>query len=293
MKKVAILGLGLMGASLGCALRKMVPGVHVTGYARRSATRDLALKSGVCDEVSERVGEAVEDADIVVVCVPVQKIPDLIDACRENLKEGSIVTDVGSTKAVIGAEIERLLTGTKAVYVGSHPVAGSELEGLEAAQEDLYDGAHVIVTRTGKTDEDSITRIRKLWQCLGATVHVMTAGEHDALLARTSHLPHILSAILVSTVARDEAEVGPFCGTGFVDTTRIADGSPTVWRDIVETNGDAILRELESAAEELGRFAELVRTEDFNGVEAFFEQTRTKRRHLLYRKSDVDEGGTS
>jgi len=189
MQKVAILGLGLMGSSLGCALKKMLPSVEVFGYARRSATRDAALKSGVCDDVSERVDDAVKGADIVVVCVPVQTIPDLIKSCKAGLSDGAIVTDVGSTTAVLGAEIEKLLSDTKAHYVGSHPIAGGELEGLEAAREDLYQDATVIITHSQRTAQEDIDKIKALWETIGENVEVMSAEQHDAVLARNRHLP--------------------------------------------------------------------------------------------------------
>jgi prephenate dehydrogenase len=287
MKRIAILGLGLMGASLGLALKKRLPSLHVVAYARRQATRDAALAEGVADVVLDRPAEAVRDADVVVLCVPIMTMPSLLEECAEGLKPGCIVTDVGSTKADLAQRLTPMLKGTQAVFIGSHPVCGSEKQGLEEGDPDLYEGAVVVVTPTEDQPEEAVTRLTGLWEQAGSVVRLMTPLRHDQILARTSHLPHMAAVLVAAAVAREDvAEVGAFCGNGFQDTTRIAEGSPDIWRDIAESNEDALLGELQALRMELDAMTQMLSNHDYEQLHRYLETVRTQRQTLLASRRD-------
>ncbi len=276
---VAIIGLGLMGGSLGLALRER--GVaRVTGYARRPDARHLAIDGGFADACADSPSAAVAEADIAVFCTPVLTIPALIAECGASFRSGCTVTDVGSTKADVQREAAKALAGSLAVFVGSHPMTGSEKNGLEAARADLYEGA--IVAVTPGNDSAATERICRFWQAVGARTVRVEAAEHDALVARTSHLPHLVAALLVSVAGRGPAPATrPFCGPGFRDTTRVAAGSPELWHDIVKTNRDALLAELKLFEAELGALTAMLERDDYEGVRTLLAKGRALRARLL------------
>ena len=285
VRSVAILGLGLMGGSLGLALKRRGGGV-VRGYARRPATRRRALARGVADRVFDQPEAAVEGADIVVFCVPVLSIPALAKACLPALADRCVATDVGSTKADLVSRMARLFARSGACFVGSHPIAGSEETGIEAARADLYEGSLVIVTPDGANSRGRQGRsarmaVRRLWEGVGARVVEMPPREHDRVIARTSHLPHMVAAALVAAVCDGACRsVRRFCGTGFRDTTRIAAGSEDLWHDIVATNSPAISREIGSFQKKLANLKTLIDAADFDGVRRFLASSRQARQSL-------------
>ena len=279
MKKVAIIGLGLMGSSLGMALKKRGL-VRVSGYARREETRSLALEGGICDEVFDSPRDAVKDADIAVLCVPVLAMGDLVDDCVDVLPAGCVLTDVGSTKEEVCRLVGSKLTVSEAVFLGSHPIAGSDETGLESAREDLYDGAVVILTPEADTSEEVTESLRDLWTSVGSTVTMMAPSDHDKVIARTSHLPHLVASILVKSVLGESAEACELCGSGFRDTTRIAGGSEDIWHDIVKSNSSAVLHELNEVSGILDRVKNLIEADDFEGLREFLAEARKLRREL-------------
>ena len=283
-----------MGGSLGLALksRKIADG-SIRGYARRPETRKLALKLNAMDEVFDDPAKAVEDADMVVLCVPILAIPDLVAKCKGSLKKGCLVTDVGSTKAQLAERIEPLLKGTGTVFVGSHPLAGSEQQGLDAARANLYEQAVVVVTPPDGKPGPDVESLRKFWENLGATVKVMTPKEHDRIVARTSHLPHIAAALVSATVGRDGdlRQVGTYCGPGFRDTTRIAEGSPEVWHDIIQSNRECLAGELAELKSALERVLLLVEKGSFDQLLKFLDDSRSKRKQLMQGKRGDDQRG--
>lgn len=250
--RVAIVGLGLMGASLGLALKKARMAREVAGFARRAATRKMALQRRIVDAAFDRIEMAVQGADLVLLCAPVGVIPVLAEKCSPFLKPGAVMTDVGSSKTRIVAEAENIFSGSNAEFVGSHPIAGSEQHGLEAARADLYSGAVVAVTPTRRTTKRALRIVSRFWQALGAKTVILSPGEHDRMIARTSHLPHVIAALLAFCVGRSgAAQMGVFCGAGFRDATRIAAGDPDLWRDILESNLSFLKEELAAFAGEL------------------------------------------
>jgi prephenate dehydrogenase len=277
METIAILGTGLMGSSLGLALRKRGVPVRIHAYARRPEIREAALNLGIADTVFSDPAEAVKQANLIVLCVPVLTIPELAKACRAGLKSGAILTDVGSTKGCLNHLMADALAGTGAEFVGSHPICGSEQQGIEAGDADLYDGSVTVVTPPMLADDAAVEKVSSLWKRVGSAVAVMDAEQHDAILAATSHLPHVVAAALALSVGDN----GLFCGSGFRDTTRIADGSPQVWSDIVRTNRPALKAALKNFCGQLDSLAALVDEGDGEKLSNWFAAARDKRKELL------------
>ncbi len=278
---VAIVGLGLMGGSLGMALKKKGM-AWVRGYARRAETRKLALSMRAADEVFGTPGEAVRGADIVVLCLPVLAIPDVLAAVASEIEPESIVTDVGSTKAWLHIQCSRILAGTRAAFVGSHPMAGSEKNGIEWARPDIFDGAAVAVTISRNADRRTCSAARRLvswWEKLGCRVAVMPPREHDRIVARTSHVPHVASAALVRLLGGGEREIF-MCGPGIRDATRLAAGSDVIWYDILRTNASAVAREIGRMQSYLDDVKKSLQAGNYTAVRRFLAEARRRRGFL-------------
>ncbi|OGV43404.1 MAG: hypothetical protein A2X46_13355 [Lentisphaerae bacterium GWF2_57_35] len=286
MRTVAIMGLGLMGGSLGLALKAQGFSGTIAGYARRLETCEEALRQKMVDRVSNDPSEAVEGADLVVLCVPILSMPDLVRGFRDRLKSSCLLTDVGSTKAEVDEAIRQELGSRAVFFIGSHPIAGSEQQGLGAARRDLYEKAACILTPREDSPAEKVEALASFWKSLGAVVYRMPAVEHDRIMARTSHLPHVIAASLAAVVGRDGdwEQLGRFCGPGFRDTTRIAEGSSEVWRDIIKTNKSCVLMELDAYKNKLESWSELIKKDDFQGLQSFLEQSRSTRRAIMARR---------
>ena len=285
--RVAIIGLGLMGASLGLALKRGGLAAMVIGYARRQETRQKALAGGVVDIACDRIEAAAHDANIIVICAPVGIIPGMMKAVAASAPApGAVVTDVGSVKSRIAAEGDRIFRGGRAGFIGSHPVAGSEQHGLENARADLYRGAAVILTPTAQTSVRAVKTARLFWEALGAETVMARPREHDRIIARTSHLPHAMAALLAACVSRNNPGLyGKFCGGGFRDTTRIAEGEPGLWLDILAENGRFLKPELELFRKELDRLLAGFKKRDSRVIAGFLARGAAGRRQLLSGKT--------
>jgi prephenate dehydrogenase len=283
MQHIAIIGLGLMGGSLGLALRARGFTGRITGSTRSDERRALAKKRGAVDDAFSSPSAAANGADLLVFCAPILSIPELVRAAAPCIKKGAILTDVGSTKAFLVKEVSPLAAKAGAVFVGSHPIAGSEQQGIASAREDLYDGAVVVVTPTAETPADKLAETEALWTRVGGVVQRLDADEHDRIMAATSHFPHLAAVLVAMTTGRrGRAEkMSPFCGPGIRDTTRIAEGSPEVWGDILATNRERVLEELQSFKRETDGLIDLLSRNDFKALEAFLEQGRSVRRSLI------------
>lgn len=239
MKSVAILGPGLLGGSIALALRAD-PEVRVTLWARRTAAIEEARALGIADLVTGDAAEAVEGADTVVLCVPVGAMEEVLRLALPNLSPTALVTDVGSVKKTVCNTMNPLLAG-RALFVGSHPMAGSEKVGLSAARADLFLNAVCIVTpEEGLTQAEAVTRAEVLWTRLGGRVRSLPPQTHDEICALISHLPHLTAAALVQTVQSMCPEAFGFCGPGFRDSTRVASGLPSMWAEILSANRVAV-----------------------------------------------------
>jgi prephenate dehydrogenase len=272
-KNVAIIGLGLLGASLGMALRGRE--YHRIGWNRRAGVNAWALEHDVVDEAFDRVEDAIAGADITVLCLPIPMIKDFIAGYADCWRPGSIVTDIGSVKQVIVEQGEKYLEPRNVHFVGSHPMAGTEKSGCEAAFPALYDNAEAFVTRTGGTNGDAFTEVRRLWESIGVRVVELAPEAHDVLVAHTSHMLHVVALALAQAVLdcpdeHDRQLRFSGCATGFRDTSRIASSSPRMWREIIENNREAALTTIESFENRLSHLRKMIAAGDFDGFEQEF-----------------------
>ena len=235
-RRLSILGIGLLGASLARAVRKTSSDCRIVGYAHRQSTLDAAIAQGVVDEGYADAAQAVRDADVVVMCTPVGAFEDLLRTIGPVLAESTVVTDVGSTKRSVCKLAEGLRFPNQ--FIGSHPMAGSEKRGLDHADADLYRGALCILTPSTTTNPAAVETAESLWKLVGMRTTRMTADDHDARVALASHLPHAIAAALMTLQTPDTLTVA---GKGLADTTRIAAGDAAVWRDIFLDNADNLL----------------------------------------------------
>jgi prephenate dehydrogenase len=247
-RRAAIIGVGLMGGSLGLALKSRDLAGTVVGVGRRKRSLLLARRRGACDEVTTDVATGVRNADVVVLATPVGAVVPLIKAAAPSLNPQAVVTDVASTKSHIVRTVETSFGREQLRFVGGHPLVGSERKGVEHARGDLYEGATVILTPAESTDPRALEVVTDLWQAVGAQVSLLSPEEHDAILGQTSHLPHLVCAALVNALARDW---GRYVGPGFLDATRIAASDPALWRDIFLYNAVEVTRALARFRKEL------------------------------------------
>jgi len=281
-QNIAILGIGLMGSSLSLGLKKRGFAGRILGYARREKTRALAMETGVADAVFADPAEAVREADIIVICVPIWTIAKLAEQIVPVLKPGAVVTDVGSTKSELLKIMEPLFVGSEACFVGSHPIAGSEKTGIEAGNPDLYEGRLTVVCPSEDTPVEAEQAVSGLWKSAGSEVVEMSPAAHDAVLASTSHLPHMVAAALARSVTDgDPAKKADFCGTGFKDTTRVASGSADMWVDIIDTNRAALEAELDRFHEELQGLIEILRSGNGDDIRKWLEDAAADRNQIL------------
>lgn len=238
MKRIAILGPGLLGGSIALKLRAL-GGSRVSVWARRAAAVDEVITARCADEATTDLQAAVRGADLVILCVPVGVMGELVRAFLPAIGQGTIVTDVGSVKGPVLAQMNGLF-GDRGRFVGSHPMAGSEHTGLKAARADLFERTTCIVTPDGGTDAGALNAVSDFWRHLGCRVVELAAAEHDECVALVSHLPHLLAATLINTVAERNAHAFGVVGPGFRDSTRVASGPPAMWTEILRENSAAV-----------------------------------------------------
>ena len=285
VNQISIMGMGLMGASLAAALKDSAYSGTVIGWARRDEVCEEAKQSGWFDSVTADASAAVAEADLVVFCLPVQAIGEMVLELVSNFKPGAVVTDVGSTKlALVEALTMRLAEGSVS-FVGSHPICGSEKSGFEAADTHLYRDRLTVVCPGAS--EAATSRISALWAYVGSEVLEMGAREHDELLASTSHLPHMVAALVVRAVA-GEPDVIDFCGTGFRDTTRVASGSSAVWADIMESNREVLRERLVRFQEELTGLLTLLDSGSHAEMEAWLKEAANQRNEMVENNRYID-----
>jgi prephenate dehydrogenase len=240
-EQISILGVGLMGGSVGLACRSLGSDYKITGYSHRSDELKRALERGAIDRATDDAAAAVAEADLVILCTPVGLFGDLLCSIASSLKPQAIVTDVGSTKRSIVRQAGEILPIT-ARFVGSHPMVGGEKHGIEHARADLLSGSLCIVTPEEMTDPNAADQVERFWQSLRMRTVQMSPETHDQLTADISHLPHVIAAALVRIQSPESLKLA---GRGFLDTTRIAAGDPALWRDILLENRDHLRSGLE------------------------------------------------
>lgn len=288
--KIAIIGLGLLGASLGMALRGK--NIHRIGWARREEIRRAAVNTDVVDEIFDTAEEAVADADAVVLAMPIPQILEYMTLLAKYMKAGAVLTDLGSIKNKMMEHSCRILPDS-VCYIGSHPMAGTEKSGFYAAFSTLYENADVFITPDNKATEQQKNMIFDLWKTVGGHPAVIDSAHHDAIVARTSHVLHVLASALATGIldARDpqtELELFRGCATGFRDTCRIASSNPQMWREIVEHNKDAVLDALREFDQVYNKFKQEIETGDFDAFERDFAHGKLLRdRWLEYKQNNA------
>jgi prephenate dehydrogenase len=284
-RKVAIVGVGLIGGSFALALRKAGRVQEIVGVGRSRANLDRARALGVIDS-DARLAEAVRGADLVFLAMPVGATASVLKEIAPHLGPDIVVTDAGSTKRdVVEAAREALGPGF-ARFVPGHPIAGAEQSGVDAARVDLYSGKRTVLTPAAETAPAALDTVRELWRACGAEVHEMTPEVHDAVFAAVSHLPHLLAYALVHEVATHEKAdlLFEYAASGFRDFTRIASSHPEMWRDICMANHRALLTELGRFESVLAEARRLLEARDAAGLERLFQGARQARNAWLARR---------
>ena len=283
IRNITILGVGLIGGSLGLALKAKGFRGEITGLGRRMETLDIALERGAVDNATTNFHAGIYEADLVVVGTPVDLIPEMVQRIAEIWTSDPrplLITDVGSIKGQVVETIESFLTMPDLHFVGSHPMAGSEQTSVAAARADLFDGAKCIVTPTANTHPQALKLVTDLWQSVNTQVCHLSPTEHDLLIAGASHLPHLIASILTNTVGdigNEKAKALDFAATGFRDTTRIAAGSPQLWKAIFMQNARSLLPMIDSMIENLTEFKALVENQDDVQIERVLEHAKILR----------------
>ena len=298
--RVCLIGLGLIGSSLARAMKRGGLAGHIVGAARSADTREKSLELGFVDSVSEDMEEAVKDADLIVICTPLGAYKAVAKAIAPSLKKGAIITDVGSCKSQVIADIN--IHKPNGIHlIAGHPIAGTENSGPEAGFAELFDGRYVILTPEEGADKTALKKVKALWQAIGSLVEVMSPEHHDRVLAITSHLPHLIAYTIVGTASdlenqlhRENAdaedlvktnEVIRYSGSGFRDFTRIAGSDPTMWRDVFLTNREATLEMLGRFQEDLVALQRAIRWGEGEKLHDWFTRTREIRRSVVTQPS--------
>ncbi|WP_095012590.1 prephenate/arogenate dehydrogenase family protein [Tsuneonella mangrovi] len=287
-ERVAIIGLGLLGGSVGLAVREHLPGVTTTGYDADPATRERAAERGLVGTVCETGAEAVADADLVIFCVPVGAIGAAAREVADAIPAGAVISDVGSSKAAVSQALSEALPSN--VVIPAHPVAGTERSGPDAGFSSLFHHRWCILTPPDGADAEAVAKLSAFWEALGAKVETMDAAHHDLVLAVTSHIPHLIAYTIVGTASDLEdvtrSEVIKYSAGGFRDFTRIAASDPTMWRDVFLTNREAVLEMLGRFTEDLTALQRAIRREDGQALFDLFTRTRAIRRSIIEQGQD-------
>ncbi len=285
LRKITVIGLGLLGGSVCRAVSRAIIRVRTVGFTHRPSTRAKARRLKVADEIFDDIRASVTDADIVILATPVCTFEGIFREIADALPRGCIVTDVGSTKVLPHRWAAKYLPKTVR-YVGSHPIAGSEQRGVEFARGDLFDSALCILTTTRTTDRRAMRILSEFWSALGCHVKVMSPAEHDRILANVSHLPHITAAALVNVSSAQELK---FAGKGFMDTSRTASGPPNIWADVLLTNAKNTVRGIDRLSSQLTKLKKAIHAGNRKRIEKLLEAARAKRSVLVEYKMSRKE----
>lgn len=284
-KRLALIGIGLIGSSISHAARRHGGLVgEIVGSSATGKTRETALRLGLVDRAHATAAEAVAGADLVIVCTPVGVCGRIAEEIAPHLQPGAIVSDVGSVKAAIVADMgPHIPEGVH--FVPGHPIAGTEQSGPEAGFAELFDNRWCILTPPSGSAGEATERLKAFWEALGSNVEVMTAEHHDLVLAITSHLPHLIAFNIVNTAEHlkrvTDSEVIKFSAGGFRDFTRIAASDPVMWRDVFLNNKEAVLHMLRRFNEDLGVLEQAIRSDDGATLHRLFEAARVVRRGII------------
>ena len=279
IEKLAVIGVGLIGGSVALALREAAMVKEVVGCGRSVENLQQAQALGIIDHYTHDVSVAVQGADMVLLAVPLGAMRTTLKAMQGHLAAGAVVTDAGSVKGSVVADVQAVFDGMPGFFVPGHPIAGTERSGADAAFATLYRKRRVILTPLPETDKEALRRVEEMWRQCGAEVTCMAVEHHDEILAATSHLPHMLAFSLVDSLARlkENDEIFRYAAGGFRDFTRIASSNPVMWRDICVANQQALSAMLTRFADELHELAATLERGDGAGLLEIFERAKKAR----------------
>ncbi|MBM3705742.1 MAG: prephenate dehydrogenase [Actinobacteria bacterium] len=290
IRNVSVIGLGLIGGSLALSLKEISAEINVTGFDTIADAMSIAKYRNIIDKIAENYADAVKDADLVIIATPISNIIQVVDSIKNHLKKGAIVTDVGSAKVNIVNEVNRLLP-EDVIFIGGHPMAGSENEGVLSARPDLFKNAFYVLTPTGNTKSEALISLHMLLSRIGSKVISLSPKEHDEIVSLISHLPHILSTNLVDLVDSEQLELKnlfKLCAGGFRDMTRIAASNPRMWLDITFENKNEIIKAIDKYICYLARFKESLQTDNVEYVKSHYNRARQARLNLpKYVEKDI------
>ena len=292
LRRITIWGVGLIGGSIGLALKKNGFRGQRVGLGRNINRLEKALARDAVDVVTTEVKDGICESDLVVLCTPVDLIPVLVQRIAESVapQHRIVLTDAGSTKSVLVRSVEeclRMHSSDALSFIGGHPMAGSHETGVDAACATLFENAKCILTPTENSDPNALQLVKSLWEFIGGVPYLLSPETHDQLIGAASHLPHLIASILTNTVANVETEEGKaldFTATGFRDSTRIAAGSPDLWTGIFTQNSDALLALIEDIVANLTEFKTLLQTDNLADIERVLVEAQTivkKRTEML------------
>jgi cyclohexadieny/prephenate dehydrogenase len=289
-KRIALIGIGLIGSSISHAVRRGGLAGEIVGHARSQATRDTALRLGLISKAYGKAADAVKGADLVIMCAPVGAYGAIAAEIGPHLEQGAILTDVGSVKgAVIRDCAPHVAAGVH--FIPGHPIAGTEHSGPEAGFAELFDGRWCILTPLPAADTSKVEQLKALWTAMGSKVDLMDPEHHDLVLAITSHVPHLIAYNIVNTAAHlgrvTDSEVIKYSAGGFRDFTRIAASDPTMWRDVFLNNKDAVLEMLGRFSEDLTVLQRAIRYGDGDTLFKLFSDARQIRRGIIQAGQDT------
>jgi prephenate dehydrogenase len=288
IKKLAVIGVGLIGGSLARALREGGHVGEVVGFGRSLGNLQTATDLGVIDRAEVSVAETVRDADMIVMAVPVGSMKSIFLQLATSMMDGAVVTDVGSVKRSVVAMARTTLGARCAAFVPGHPIAGTEHTGVSASKGDLFEHHCIILTPEDDTDIAAVARVRAMWQAAGGNVVSMSAAEHDDVLAVCSHLPHVLAYALVDLLVRRDDHKTTFglAAGGFRDFTRIASSDPTMWHDICLANRDALVKVLQDYQQNLDDLISAIDRRDGEWLmDTFTRAKRARDTHIVKRQN--------
>ena len=283
INRLAVIGVGLIGASLALALKQAAAVGHVVGCGRSEKNLQKGIELGVIDSYTTSIAEAARSADVVMLAVPLGAMQMAFEQILDSVGEHTIITDAGSAKGSV-VKVARTVLGNRiSQFVPGHPIAGAEKSGVEAGLADLYQDRRVILTPIESTDPEAIDKIVGMWQRCGAIIEYLDVEHHDKVLAATSHLPHMLAYALVNYLSNlnDHDEIFKYAAGGFRDFTRIASSDPVMWRDVCISNGDALETLIEGFKEELDEVSRAIRSRDSDRLLELFSTAKSERDTLI------------
>jgi prephenate dehydrogenase len=276
---IAILSPGLLGGSLAMAIRRRMPGAEIRVWARREESIEKVRVLGLADEASTDAAAIAKGAGLILFCMPLGAMPEVAQRIVSVVNPDAVITDVGSVKQSVVEKLGAIFSG-HAQFIGSHPMAGSEQAGIEAAREDLFEGAVTILTPEDKANKETVATLAKFWEGVGCRVAIARPRIHDEAVALISHLPHLAAAALVQSALRENPAALEWRGNGFLDTTRVALGPPEMWAGILMENREAVKKAIHAMIENLSEVTKLLDAGETGALEQYLAEASLARDRL-------------